>query len=214
MRLHTGGRFRRWLGARAGGDFEKGDRLHRRLLHGLGAFAILYLLVPPRLLVVVPNDVILLAALELILVVEYLRHVRHWELPTIRPYEVGRIASYVFYAVALTGALLLFPRPIAAAVILGTALVDPLLGELRLRSSRPAGSILPGLVGYTFLAGLAFALLGGWRGAALVGFALLAAAIAVAAEWPNWGSVDDDLAMTLVPGAVLTAILLAWPGLV
>ncbi|MCI4324626.1 MAG: hypothetical protein L3K00_01890 [Thermoplasmata archaeon] len=214
MRLHTGGRFRGWLGARVGGDFEVGDRIHRRLLHGLGAFALLYLLVPARILVVVPNDVILLSALELIFVVEYLRHVRHWELPTIRPYEEGRIASYVFYATALTAALLLFPRPVAAAVVVGTALVDPLLGELRLRSTHPAASLLPGLAVYALLAGVAFALFGGWRGPSLVGLALFAAAVAVAVEWPTWGTVDDDLAMTLVPGAALTAVLLVRPGLV
>jgi hypothetical protein len=214
VRLHTGGRFRRWLGARFGGGLEVGDRIHRRLLHALGAFALLYLIVPARILVVVPNDVILLVALESIFVVEYLRHVRNWELPTIRSYEEGRIASYVFYATALTAALLFFPRPVAAAVVIGTALVDPLLGELRLRWSQPAASLLPGFAIYASLAGLAFAVFGGWGGVVLVGFALLAAAIAVSVEWPTWGSVDDDLAMTLVPGAVLTAILLARPGLV
>jgi hypothetical protein len=214
VRLHTGGRFRGWLGARFGGDLVVGDRIHRRLLHGLGAFALLYLIVPPRLLVVVPNDVILLVALELIFIVEYLRHVRHWELPTIRPYEEGRIASYVFYATALTAALLFFPGPVAAAVVLGTALVDPLLGELRLRSTHPASSIIPGIAVYTVLAAGAFAIFGGWRGLALGSLALVAAVVAVSVEWPAWGTVDDDLAMTLVPGAILTAILLAWPGLV
>jgi hypothetical protein len=214
VRLHTGGRFRGWLGARFGGDLVVGDRIHRRLLHGLGAFALLYLIVPPRLLVVVPNDVILLVALELIFIVEYLRHVRHWELPTIRPYEEGRIASYVFYATALTAALLFFPGPVAAAVVLGTALVDPLLGELRLRSTHPASSIVPGISVYTVLAAVAFAIFGGWRGLALGILALVAAVVAVSVEWPAWGTVDDDLAMTLVPGAILTAILLAWPGLV
>jgi hypothetical protein len=214
VRLHTGGRFRRWLGARFEGGFEVGDRVHRRLLHTLGAFALLYLLVPPRLLVVVPNDVILLVALELIFVVEYLRHVRHWELPTIRPYEEGRIASYVFYATALTAALLFFPRPVAAAVVLGTALVDPLLGELRLRSPSPLASLLPGIAVYAVLAGVAFAVFGGWRGVALVALGVLAAVVAVLVEWPTWRTVDDDLAMTLVPGVVLTVILLGWPRLV
>jgi dolichol kinase len=214
VRLHRGGRLRGWLGARFGGGYELGDRIWRRFLHGLGAFAVLYLLVPPRILVVVSNEVVLLVALELILVVEYLRHVKHWELPTIRPYEEGRIASYVYYAVALSAALLLFPRPVAGAVILGTALVDPLLGELRLRSTWPLGSVVPGLIVYSILAAAAFLLLGGWRGAVVLVLAVLAALLAVAAERPRWGSVDDDLAMTLVPGVVLTAILLVWPGVV
>jgi hypothetical protein len=214
VRLHRGGRTRTWLGARFGGGYELGDRLYRRLLHCLGALAVLYLILPSGVFVVVPTEVVLLAALEMILVLEFLRHVRGLEMPTIRPYEKDRIASYVWYAIALTGALLLFPRPVAAAVIVGTALVDPLLGELRLRATTPVGSLGPGVAIYAVVAGVAFAVFGGWRGMPLVGFAVLAAIIAVAVEWPTWGTVDDDLAMTLVPGAVLAAILLVWPGIV
>ena len=64
------------------------------------------------------------------------------------------------------------------------------------------------------MAGVAFVVFGPWSGPVVVGLALLTAVIAVAVEWPTWGTVDDDLAMTIVPGAVLSAILLAWPGLV
>ncbi|HXQ94052.1 MAG TPA: hypothetical protein VN864_02635 [Thermoplasmata archaeon] len=214
MRLHRGGRTRAWVGARFGGDYELGDRIWRRFLHGLGALAVLYLIIPSNAFVLVPTEAVLLAALELILVLELLRHFRGWELPTIRPYERDRIASYVWYAIALTVALVAFPRPVAAAVIIGTALVDPLLGELRLRFARPAGSILPGVAAYAVVAGVAFVVFGPWSGPVVVGLALLTAVVAVAVEWPTWGTVDDDLAMTIVPGAVLSAILLAWPGLV
>jgi hypothetical protein len=214
VRLHRGGRTRSWLGARFGGGYELGDRLYRRLLHCLGALAILYLILPSGVFVVVPTEVVLLAALEMILVLELLRHVRGLEMPTIRSYEKDRIASYVWYAIALTAALLIFPRPVAAAVIVGTALVDPLLGELRRRSSRPVGSIVPGIAIYAVVAAVAFAVFGGWRGVTAVALALATAAVAVLVEWPTWGTVDDDLAMTLVPGAVLTAVLLVWPGIV
>jgi hypothetical protein len=214
VRLHRGGRTRTWLGARFGGGYELGDRLYRRLLHCLGALAVLYLILPSGTFVVVPTEVVLLSALEMILVLELLRHLRGWEMPTIRPYETDRIASYVWYAIALTAALLLFPRAVAAAVIVGTALVDPFLGELRLRAATPARSLGPGVAIYAVVAGAAFAIFGGWRGIALVGLAGLAAVVAVSVEWPTWGTVDDDLAMTLVPGAVLTILLLAWPSLV
>ncbi|HKV90487.1 MAG TPA: hypothetical protein VJQ43_04725 [Thermoplasmata archaeon] len=201
------------MGARFGGGFELGDRIWRRFLHGLGALAVVYLVLPPNFFVVVPTEVVLLLALELILVLELLRHLRGWELPTIRAYERGRIASFVWYAIALTVALVVFPPPVAAAVIVGTALVDPLLGELRLRAARPAFSILPGISTYAVLAAAMFAAFGiGW-GAPLAALALITAVVAVAVEWPTWGTVDDDLAMTLVPGAAVTALLLAFPGL-
>ncbi|MCI4321594.1 MAG: hypothetical protein L3K18_06075 [Thermoplasmata archaeon] len=213
MRLHTGGRLRRWLGARFGGDFEVGDRIYRRILHAAGAFAIVYLLVPANVLVVVSTSTVLLLALAVILLLEGLRHWAGWELPTIRSYEQRRVGSYVYYAVALTLALLLFPRPIAAAVVLGTALVDPLLGELRLRTRDVLRVTTPGFLVYFLLAFVALQTFGGGREPATAGLALLAGALAVAAEWPSWGMVDDDLAMTLVPGAVLTAIVLTWPGI-
>ena len=214
MRLHRGGRTRVWLGVQFGGGYDLGDRIWRRFLHGLGALAVLYLILPSNAFVIVPTEVVLLAALELILVLEFLRHVRAWELPTIRPYERDRIASYVWYAIALTVALLAFPRPVAAAVIVGTALVDPLLGELRSRFARPVASLLPGVATYSVLAGVSFAVFGGWPTAPLLGLAVLGGLVAVGVEWPTWGTFDDDLAMTLIPGAVLSAILLTWPGLV
>ena len=213
MRLHSGGRFRRWLGARFGGDFVLGDRVYRRLMHCCGALAVLYLVVPTGVLGVVPTYVVLLAALALVVALEGLRHLRGWELPTIRPYERERVGSYVFYAIALTAALLLFPRAVAAAVILGTALVDPLLGELRLRWSRPIAPALAGVTVYFALAAVAFVVFGGATGAGVIFLALLGAVLAIAAEWPTWGSVDDDLAITLVPGAVLTLVLVALPWL-
>jgi hypothetical protein len=171
VRLHRGGRTRTWLGARFGGDYELGDRLYRRLLHCLGALAVLYLILPSGIFVVVPTEVVLLAALEMILVLEFLRHVRGLEMPTIRPYETDRIASYVWYAIALVAALLLFPRPVAAAVIIGTALVDPLLGELRLHARTPAGSLGPGVTIYAVVAAVAFVVFGGWHGLPVPAFA-------------------------------------------
>jgi hypothetical protein len=214
VRLHRGGKTRQWIGVQLGGDSELGDRAYRRILHGLGALAVVYLLLPPEVFVVVSTEEVLLAALALVLVLEILRHLAHWELPTIRPYESHRVASFAFYAIALVAALLLFPRPIAAAVILGTALIDPLLGELRVRSSAFVATALPGFAAYAVVAGVALVAFGAPVTWAIAGLALLAAAIAVAAEWPTWGPLDDDLAMTLAPGAVLTVVVWAWPALV
>jgi hypothetical protein len=73
---------------------------------------------------------------------------------------------------------------------------------------------VPGVATYAVLAGVSFAVFGGWPAAPLVGLAVLGGLVAVGVEWPTWGTVDDDLAMTLIPGAVLTAVLLTWPGLV
>jgi hypothetical protein len=205
LRLHTGGRFRTWLGARFGGDFQLGDRLWRRIMHGLGAGVVLYYLFPDPLLGVVPKNAVLLGALGTVLVIEGLRHAVGLGLPTLRPYEAGRVGSYVFFSVALVAAILLFPRPIATAVVLGTAIVDPIVGEIRLRpGTRRLYPALP-FVLYVVLAFGGMVAWGTWPVLPSIGLAVVAAAVALLMERPKIPWVDDDLAMTLVPALVLLA---------
>ena len=213
MRWHRDGRLRTWLGARFGGDLALGDRIWRRMLHLSGVLALAYYAVPSGAFGPVPKSGVLLALLAAVLAVEGARLGGLVDLPAIRPYERRRLASYAYYAIAITVALLAFPEPIAAAVIVGSAVVDPLIGELR--PARGASASYPAvpLVAYGLLAFALVRGLGGWpiEGAAVA--AALLAALAVAAEAPRLPYLDDDLTMTLVPGAVLSALLLAWPAL-
>ncbi|HYA54280.1 MAG TPA: hypothetical protein VEG42_01595 [Thermoplasmata archaeon] len=203
LRLHGHGRFRRWLGAALGGDEELGDRAWRRFLHVLGAAVLVYYAIPTDFFVVAPKEDILVAALAAIIVLEVLRHVAGLELPTIRSYESHRVASFVFYALALVLAVLLFPLPVGAAVVLGTAVVDPLAGELRRAQwPTPATWGVP-LVAYEALAVAGLALIGAWPLATAGALAAGAAVLAVVSERPKWPWVDDDLAMTIVPAVFL-----------
>ncbi len=206
LRIHRGGRFRRWLGARFGGDEVLGDRLWRRILHLFGAAVLAYYVLPVGFFLVLPKEDVLLLALAAVLVLEGLRHAAGLELPTVRPYEEHRIASFVFYAIALVGTVLLFPVPIAAAVVLGTSLVDPLAGELR-GAPRLARlyPVVP-LAAYALLAWTGLALIGGWPVLLSAGLAVLSAPIAIAVERPKLPWVDDDLAMMFVPALALYAI--------
>jgi hypothetical protein len=206
LKLHTGGRLRRWIGARLGGDFELGDRVYRRILHCLGALVLLYFALPQILIAWFTTEMLLLIALGLVLVLELLRWVVGVELPSIRSYEKARIASYTFYAVALVAAVLLFPLPIALVVVLGTAFIDPLIGEVR-RSSRWRSTYpwFPGAV-YVLLGTGALIAVTHWPAFAAVTFAGIAAVIALVAERPKIPELDDDLAMTLVPALVLAAL--------
>ena len=213
MRLHRGGRFRAWLGTRLGGDAELGNRIWRRILHGLGAVVLVYYLLPPHVLFGLPNAVIPLLALAAVFVLEALRLAGDVEVPVTRPYEAHRLASYAYFAIAMVVSVLFFPEPIAAAVIVGTALVDPLAGELRAsaRYARLYPSV-PYLV-YVALAAVTLLAVGHYPVASAVGLAALAGGIAIVAEWPKWGPVDDDLAMTLVPGVVLYVLVYLVPSL-
>ncbi|HEV2428270.1 MAG TPA: hypothetical protein VGV64_00265 [Thermoplasmata archaeon] len=213
MRLHRGGRWRAWLGGRFGGDAALGDRIWRRCLHLLGGFVLVYYLVPPGFFAGIPKPLVLLAALAAVLALEVLRHLAGLELPTLRPYEVGRVASFAFFATGLVLAVLLFPEPVAAAVALGTAIVDPLIGELRLRRTRsPADPLLP-LAVYSALAFVAFRGLGGWSIISAGLLAAVAAVLGLLAERPRWRFYDDDLFMTIVPGGVLAILLALAPSL-
>ncbi|MCI4373285.1 MAG: hypothetical protein L3K02_06560, partial [Thermoplasmata archaeon] len=192
LRLHRRGRFRAWLGMRLGGDVELGDRVWRRVLHGLCAAVLLYYLIPDGFFIVAPKEEVLIAALALVLGLEALRHLAGLELPTIRPYEQRRVASFAFFAVAIVLAVLLFPVPIAAAVVLGTALVDPLAGEMRVAEFRRAALWGVPIVAYAGLAFAGLALVGRWPVLDSLGLAVLAAPIAVAVERPKSRWVDDD----------------------
>ncbi|MCI4347141.1 MAG: hypothetical protein L3J97_00795 [Thermoplasmata archaeon] len=212
LKILTGGRWRRWLGERLGGDFELGDRAWRRILHFFGAAVLLYYMLPSNVVGGFTREELLLTALGLVLVLELLRWAGGVELPTIRTYERARIASYVFYAIALVAAVLLFPLPIALVVVLGTAFVDPLIGELRLsprmRSTYPW---FPGVV-YVLLGSGALILGTHWPPFPAVIFAGVAGVVALAVERPKIRDLDDDLAMTLVPALVLAAMTLLAPG--
>jgi dolichol kinase len=212
IRLHRGGRLRRWLGAQLGGDSELGERVWRRILHLFGGLALVYYLVPSNFFVLLPKWVVLLVLLAVIVTVEALRHSAGLELPTIRPFETHRIGSYAFYSAALAIALLFFPEPIAVAVILGAAIVDPLIGELRLRPTARSYYPLVGGVVYVGLAYPAFWLVGGWTVTASLVFALVAAALAITVEWPKRSWWDDDLTMILVPGLILWLLIVLLPA--
>jgi hypothetical protein len=210
-RLHRGGRLRARLGAFFGGDELLGDRIWRRCLHASGAAVLVYYLYPTVFLGL-PTVLWIFGALIVIFLIEGMRHVTALELPTIRVVERRRIASYTYYAVALVTVVLLFPRAIAVVAVLGTAFVDPLIGEMmvtpRVRRYYP---YLPWIL-YVAMAIPVLALVGSrsWPEAAL--FGLVAGTVAVAVEWPKIALLDDDLTMTLVPALVLLALFHFVPG--
>jgi dolichol kinase len=206
LRLHRKGRFRGWLGGRFGGDADLGDRIWRRVLHGLCAIVLLYYLLPENFFLIAPKWVILLAALAAVLFLEVLRHAAGLELPTIRAYEQRRIASFAFFAVALVIAVLLFPMPVGAAVVLGTALVDPLAGELRTYRARPTVQWGAPIAAYFALAWVGLAVVGRWPAIPSVALALIAAPVAIVVERRMGTWLDDDLLMTLVPALLLLGL--------
>lgn len=210
---HRRGQLRAWLGGVAGGDGELGDRILRRGLHVAGLSVLLYYVLPPGFFAVLSVRSVLLLALLAVFVLETVRLATGFKLPAIRPYEEHRVASYVWYAIALVVAVLVFPEAIAVAVVLGTALVDPLIGELRRKPAwwRQAYPWIPlGL--YVVFAATALVWVGNWTVLRALIAGVIASVVAIGSERPKLLSMDDDLAMTLVPAAALYAIGLIGPA--
>jgi hypothetical protein len=212
VRLHREGRFRGWLGRRFGGDVALGERIWRRCLHLFAALVLLYYFVPPGYFRILPNPAVLLLALLVILVLELMRWKAGLELPTIRPFEVGRVASFAYFAVAVVAAVLFFPKPVAVAVVLGTALIDPLIGEMRLRREAMRAYPSAPIAAYALIGFVALRWVGNWSYPSAAVVAALAGVLAVGVERVRYRHLDDDLTMTLVPGVVLTVLVLVAPG--
>jgi hypothetical protein len=212
VKLHRDGKLRGWLGARFGGDAELGDRVWRRCLHLFGAAVLLYYVLPPGFFIVLPNWAVLLLALAMVLGLEGMCHRAGWELPTLRPFERARVASYAWYAVALVVAVLAFPEPVAVVVVLGTAIVDPVAGEAR---SARRGAMYPGvpLIVYAAIAVVVLGPVFRWEWGGVLLAAGLSTILGVVAEYPKSPIVDDDVTMTLLPGVALTVLLHAAPWL-
>lgn len=217
VRLHGGGRTRAWIGRRLGGDEALGDRIWRRCLHVGGLVVLLVFVLPTGVFGPVPVRLVLLLALAVVLALELLRYGGRVELPTIRAHERARVASFAYYAVALVVAVLLFPEAAATAAVVGAALVDPLLGELRAAGVGRGPALAAGFVAWTLLGFTALRLLSGAPGATLLALAALGGAVAVACEGPaSVVPIDDDLAMVILPGLLLAAYFwsvagAAWP---
>jgi hypothetical protein len=197
------GRFRRWLGLHLAGDPAAGDRLFRRGLHLITALGLVYYLLPATVLPGLSRALLLLLVYAVVVALELFRLGGLLEMPGLRPHEVGRPASYLYFATAVVAVLLLVPEPFAAAAILGTALVDPLIGELkgsgRWRSLYPIAPV--GL--YVGLALPCLVLLGREGGALALPLSAAAALVAVAVESPKHRHLDDDLLMTVLPALTL-----------
>ena len=206
VQLHHGGSFRRRLARAFGRDEAAGDQLWRRIVHGSGALVLAYFLVPVGFFVLVPKVVVLLAALGAAGLLEVARLGFGAELPTIRGYEARRPASYVFYAVALVVAVLVFPEPIAVAVVLGTAFVDPLAGELRSTGSSRGLRLGVPFVVYTALATFALGAVGRWPWVDAAVLGALAGVVGVSVERWRFRWLDDDLTMTIVPALALYGV--------
>jgi hypothetical protein len=168
----------------------------RRALHMALAFSLLYYWVPDPLPVLgVSKPLAALAGVGVAAVLEAWRIRSGWVFFLFRDYEKKWVAGYFWYGAGCVMALVFFEPRLAVPSILGVALVDPLLGEMRDAGAKRAAPA----IGIAAWAGIA-------AGANLVGGAAtpwalvpLGAVAAVTAETVKVPHIDDNFLMIAAP---------------
>ena len=186
--------------------------LMRRSIHilsGLLPFVYYHFLalIPQHLVISGPQ---LISAIIMInILIEAIRLRFRVILPGHRDYERMQPSSLAWGLLSMCMVILVVPGGSAYAIpiILGYALVDPLLGECRFRKMSVTKVRIIGLIALS-----AIWLLSSYFIGTLWWFFLFMAPITLAAEHPNLKYVDDNAMMQLIPLAICL-ILAPWLGM-
>jgi hypothetical protein len=182
-------------------------RLFRRGFHALTSLFVIYWWFPERVVELdLTRDQIALIGLALLACFEAYRIHKGWIFFGLRDYEAKRPAGYFWGATGYVLALLLFEERFAMITILGTTLVDPILGELRTSPWKKWGPPV-GFGAWCAVAATCVVVVPLATPWALIP---VGAALAVAAERPRQSYIDDNFVMNVVPLLCLTALAAAW----
>ncbi|MEM3396965.1 MAG: hypothetical protein QXE27_06835 [Thermoplasmata archaeon] len=112
---------------------EPNYHLLRRGVHIIGLqLTLIYYLIPSTLFFSpLDKNYAMLVSLICVFEFEYIRVTRGWEIPGIRPYERYRFSAVLWSAIGLFICYVMCPYFIGIPVVVATAWVDPLMGELR-----------------------------------------------------------------------------------
>ncbi len=150
--------------------------------------------------------------LAVVLIAEGLRLKTGKLLFGMRNYEKNRVSAFTWFAIGMSLALLFFKMEYVVPVIIGMALVDPLIGEIRRRKAK-LYPFLPSLI-YGIILFLCLFILFEMSIIFLVLFSFIATFFAIFAEWWDIKYIDDDFLMAIIPLLALSGLdnLLAWLG--
>ncbi|MDX1534489.1 MAG: hypothetical protein R3291_02590 [Thermoplasmata archaeon] len=182
-------------------EWDEGPIL-RRAIHIASPVFLAYYLLPEDLGIGLPKLLVAALLWLVTLVIELLRLLGRLEILGIRDYERGQISAYFWGGTGLFLGLALFPPAFVVVAMFGMAWIDPLCALTRRRGGYPW---VP-LVAYLALAGVGLALLTAFSLPAVLSVALVAAVVAIAAEYPRLRWIDDDFTMFMVPLLAMTAL--------
>ncbi len=182
-------------------EWEEGPVL-RRAIHIASPVFLAYYLLPDNLGIGVPKLLVAAILWLITLVIELLRLLGRLEILGIREYERGQISAYFWGGTGLFLGVVLFPPAFVVVAMFGMAWIDPLSALTRRRGGYPW---VP-LVAYLALATVGLWVLAPFRFPAVMALALIAAVVAIAAEYPRLRWIDDDFTMFMAPLIALTAV--------
>lgn len=179
----------------------------RRIVHMLLALAPIYYLIPVELTPFgVRRWVLLVAFIGAIIAFEIVRLARGITFFGLRPHEKDQIASFVWAAAGIVLTLWLFPQEIASAAIIGMALVDPLMGEMRRSGAKDLMTISASALAYFAISFSVLFVVGAFEIIGCVALASIGALLAIPSEWFEVPFVDDDFLMPVIPALGMTAL--------
>lgn len=175
----------------------------RKIVHISAPLFLVYYLLPSPLWPDGPSrEVGLLLAFMFAMAFELARLVLGFHVPGMRDYEADQVSAGAWAAMALTFAFLFFPLEQAAPVVIGMALIDPLIGLVRRTRWYPW---LP----YGLHLTIMLAVLGCFipLDLKMIVVSMAISAIAIVAESIKTSFVDDDFLMIALPLVSLSLLM-------
>lgn len=177
--------------------------LSRRLIHVVLIIGVPWLYYDWFVLLFSPFSFIpvtvVLSVVAAIVLFDFIRVANGWVLFSQRPHEATHFSSFAWASLAV-GILLLSPpgKVLTMPVVACCALVDPLMGELRMRKTHPLIVIIVSTVAAMTIWGIAARLLH-----FPVWFLWIMGPVTVASEWPSLEWIDDNATMILIPFGIV-----------
>ncbi len=174
----------------------------------LMAAAPVYYLIPEHLAYGIPRWALPILFLGGIIAFEAYRHIKGITFIGLRPHERHQIASFAWAAAGITLVLWVFPHDIAAAALIGMAIVDPIAGEMRDRSIGSRMTLAVSFFTYLCLCTTVLLVAHERSVLAVLMMSSVATVIAITAEAFKVKYVDDDFLMAVLPATAMAALAL------
>ena len=180
----------------------------RRVFHTFAASFLIYYMLPDEPWITMLKTGFAVGIVFFVFILEYLRikgKIHSNNFFGLRIYEEKRLASYVYFGVAILILLVFFPQQIAIPCILCACFSDPIIGEIRHRYGKKEAYIIGFLICMFF-----FLITWHTVDMSIMFFvSIFGASAAVIGEAKKFWLIDDDFMIQILPAVIL---LILWQG--